>query len=876
MKKISLFLCSVIIAGSFMSCRNNGAKEYSGVEEKTNNSLTASVVNLKNNVFDINGAVISDDKIYYDYVNNYVSTRIYISESENTELYEFVPNFNYDYLSDCIKTDSFFYIIYSLNKVNYIAKVDENGNICNNKECESVLSVYLSDNKVFVTSFNSSEQLSVYIYDYNLEDVNVINLSEELCNQNEKAGDLKIDENGIGFLEIAYDIKYSGNEADEYKTKIIEFDILSLNVINTFEVTNGTDFLISEDSVSIISQEDDYAYVDIYSKTDGKYFGYNEVLTAEKIYNDCYISDNSVISITNNSEIFKPNGLYERIHHINIFNGKKVVITNEDKQSVNIICSDYSGIIENEYSFEVLPDYVIGDELSVKDSLIAMIAFDPINDKTDVITYSIESGEKWVSEFNTKVSQVEIFDSNTEVVLLKDDNSSSLLWNNYKDNEFKYEDFNLKFDQIEIFANNKDGVSVIGINGEKTEIFNINNEKNIIKSAELTFKYDMDSVNVINGSNDSEFFVISNEKIYEYSDGKLKHIADLADFNNLCDVKFIVPVDKDEFYVYGLDRTSYKFSLIFMKKISSEKRIELKIAVESGLESNIYDRIQRFNEYSENAYAVRIGIDEEMKEIADVYIYNSIYDIPSVLSEESCYDFCDYAKSHSSEYLSAAFLKSGTNGGIYKIVPAFSFVKYGENKNETEFNVDTEENYIKKLVIYQLADYIDLNSKLCNFHNEDFYSKIRYIKGQKQFSEFVEITELSGLIKDNFISNETVIVPEMYFTVVKSDKTDYAVDFVESFLSEEYQSLSQAERYDFLPVKKSIYEEYLLDNNVEKKDRTLILEMLNNSNIYYGYNKSLTDIIYNNIMEFSSDMDDYTDLADKIENNISLYIKERR
>ena len=876
MNKISSLFYAVVISVSFMSCNNNGARDYSGEKEKMNSSFTASVVDVPDNVFSISSAVVSDNKIYYDYVNNRISTGIYISESADSEIYEMIPDFEYDYISDCAVSDSYLYLVYNINNTDYIAKVDKSGNIVCKNECETIFSVYLSENNVYLISFNSSEQLIVSVYDSNLAEVSEINISEKLCSQDEKAAELKIDENGTGFLEIAYDIQYSGKEVNDYKTKIIEFNLLSLSVINTYEVSNGTDFLVSEESVSVISYENNSIYVDSYSRTDGEYSGYNEMSAVEKLYKDCFVSENSVKNSDDYSVIFKPNEADEIIHHINSYKDKKVIITMTDKQSVNILCTDISGTIENEYSFEILSDYIISDELSVSDGIIAVMAYNSANNKTAVFTYSIESGEMWVSEYEEEISQVEVFDKDTLILLPKDENDPFLLWDYFKENKFEYENIDLKCNQIMIFRNNRNGVSMIGINGNNFSLFNIDNEKKIIRDANLELSGDSNSIKVSNGCNDSGFYIITDEKVYEYSADNLNAVADIADFNNLCDVNFIIPIDKDEFIIYGLDHASYKFTLINMKRNLSKNRVMLKVAVENGLESAVYDRIQYFNKYSTDAYAVRTEINEDVNDIADIYIYNSIYDVPDVLGEESCYNFNDFAESQSSKYLPAAFPGSNADGEIYKIVPSFSFMKYGEDSVDLDSGMNTEESCIKKLIIYQLSDYIDFNNKLCDFHNEDFYSKISDIKGSKLTSKFTEINDMSELINDDYIPYKTVIVPDMYITAVKSDRISHAIDFAESFLSEEYQDLALSERFNFLPVKKTTYEKLFLKNDTRKEDKDIILKMLDGSEVYYGYNKSFTDIIYNNILEFSGDADEYSKLADKIEDNVNLYLKERK
>ncbi len=469
------------------------------------------------------------------------------------------------------------------------------------------------------------------------------------------------------------------------------------------------------------------------------------------------------------------------------------------------------------------------------------------------------------------------------------------------------------------------------------------------KNDRLTEEEKFNNMSIFDGDSVYDIYIKKLTEVcgYSFETGETTSVfnyvnSGLSDFY----VEKIYSIDDEEFVIFGSESGTYEESRCFFLKKTKELSSEVQVITVGGVAlrySDIIKEIDKFNrenseyriickDYSHNDLE-NMNIDLLEKKI-DVIISDSYFPI-SDYDKEMFVDLIPYIEKDESielsDYYENIISLGMENGKMYEVIPQFSvsFIlslqKYFNSSDTTwtteefsEFIMDKksfgemlDSDIIEMFISPFIINYVDTESKKCDFDNEKFKNMVKAIETNLTHSEFsfpltVDLIEGTktlefcgvhgysgilaefadeGLIFKGYPTDRGsgyIVCPFFTLSILKNcENKDGAWEFIKYFLTEEYQNNISGS----VPLMKScvdnIFKAYSFAGenayaDIDKKMKSQILEVINNADVrnYFGSSR-IYKIVEEEIYSYINGNVDIDSMAKSVQSRVSLYLSER-
>ncbi|MBE6843547.1 MAG: carbohydrate ABC transporter substrate-binding protein [Ruminococcus sp.] len=859
------------------------------------------------------------------------------------------------------------YFAYSHEGILYIAKLyDEKEEILFEFESKLPDSFCVTDDKIYVVAGDSElficdiSDLSVQSVDlkiHNIDDSNIrmyVDDSENLFFLEKNRAEntisvFKFDcQNNLLFSNTYDDM--SGEVVDIFKETDTENIVISSCVygedsmmyINVIDPENGNTLEMYESAefVSIYGGSTEYECI---AQLENQLYGYN-YSTGESTYL-CDINNggifNRVIDISDNmvTVIEEQSSQADSAIKESVFvidkNGTMVDDIPYIKNCNGVISRSYISLNKDIYYIE--EDYnaaFIEYGRSSGTHIVHTMKSDGEHSYFEINTDNIEtfplfitadaSGNIYIGEEKGDELYVTVYDNTGEILVVK-------VFQNYV--------------SLESYAmcNNKLYISCNEI-GEVIKCYSIDSQ-----SGSFSEEPRFDGMSIFEGDSVYDIYIKKGTEVcgYSFETDKTTSIfsyinCGLSDFY----IEKIYSIGNDEFVILGSDFDSYGESRSFFMKKSQEISSDIQLITVGGvgiIYSDFVKEIEKFNKENKNYkiickdydYLDRESINIDLLEgKLDIIISNSDFPV-SDYNKEIFEDFLPYIEKDESlelsDYYENIISLGSENGKMYEVIPQFgisvilSLQKYFDSSDTSwtpqeftefingkySFGEIMDSDIIEQIISPCIINYVDIESKKCNFDNEDFKNMIKavatnlthsdfsfsstydLIEGSKTL-EFNGITGYSGIFSEfsdegiifkgypNDKGSGYIVCPLFTFLMAKNcENKDGAWEFIKYFLTKDYQdSIS-----DGIPVMKScsdnIFKSYSYHGesayvDIDPKLKSQILEVIDTADSRGYYSDSrIYKIIEEEIYNYINGVIDIDSMAKSIQSRVSLYLNER-
>lgn len=278
-----------------------------------------------------------------------------------------------------------------------------------------------------------------------------------------------------------------------------------------------------------------------------------------------------------------------------------------------------------------------------------------------------------------------------------------------------------------------------------------------------------DGCQIINGSDEYDFFYFDKTSVYGYisSTGKFKEIINTDSFEY--SISNVYLRDSNTIVCLGQDMTSpedAEFVHIYLLKKSDKpipKKIEIRVAVLGRSDDSVKQMIKKYNKTNTNYYLDVVEYDfSEMSNFnndiingkqPDIMITSRYYDMTKWIRDDMTEDLKEYFSNDKDitldKYSENIVSASESDGKINFIFPSYKINvligKSSDVSDETKWNVDefiscmesdpkpdfynvSAEKVLEKTVLSNLYGYIDFKKNECCFDNSSFIKYLDYLK----------------------------------------------------------------------------------------------------------------------------------------------------
>ena len=879
MKKISLTAVILLSIAIFCSCKNkNVAREYNSKSDCQNSVFLGEKIPLHDNIINISSCCISNGDIYYSFPTEKITEKIRVAENDS-DFIDVPMNFEYSIIKDCVLAEDGVYVLFKdANGDNLIALISNKGEVIKSAKCGYEDSIFSTESGLYLISVDPEDKCVLSEYNKNLELIKTETITQKICSEDEIISEFKIDKDNNGYAMVAYDIKNLNEDTVDCKFKIVSVDLQSFAVKKELNLNAPYDissFWITDSSIDVSYKDGDNSFIVSFDKSNGECIGETSTFSSQKVYNGAYLSDSCLYDYNNNL-IYEPEDDKEEVCYYGVYGSKKLIRSFERDNQINICRNKMSGTLTNEYIVKIPDYYIPGNKLSVYKNKIAFSAYEPEADENFLVIYDTVQETVLIEKNDSYIKDLEIVSDNNIVVINSVNDKSCIKWFDCSKQDFSTDDNSVDSEGVSLCRDNNDLVTLLGYSKNALSVYKLGEDGKFSLYDNIALEYDKDDLYLKNGYGEIDFFIVSSNEIYEYTKENCKSAINMASLNSICEISGIVPVNKDNCIVYGMDYNSYKAQLFDTKRIDKSEREIIKVAVEDNVSPYVYDKISNFNK-DHKQYLLKTEISDDVYDLPDIYIYGEDIDVSQYINNSMFYNLNSLIDDSNGAYLSIASAKEKEEKDIFRVIPSFSLMSFGHEQNNLH-NELTQDDIVEKLIKYKLNEYIDYKSCNCNFQTQDFYDKLKALRLNSQdisFSVYDSVEELMK-VKNKIGDYENVLIPDYYISVFKSDNSKFALEFVSGFLNDNYQNEAMSRHYGNLPVKKSFYYNYSKDNTILENECDNLINIMDNIYTCTEYKKDIYNILSEEISNYLGSDKSEEQTAVNIEQRVNLYLKERK
>ncbi len=851
-------------------------RSYSGAEN-TSSSCYAENIYYKGNIFGGSALNVNEDYIYCSSSEAFTLSSFFLSINKN-EAQEYVIDKKDSSISTCKPDNNGCYIIsYTASGKSELSFADFDGKISKTADCPRGYKIFVSNDSVFVLSENDSEEMILSVYDKDLKFKTDHNIQQLLCNENEKALEVAVDSSNNYYALTAYNIN---EEKMSYDLKIKSYNV-STNTVSDFTKLETTDFnelRISDNNLLINYSSDDSTFSTVtYNISDGKRYNETDLITASGYYENEYYIDNKVYT-SDSTCIFSAD---DDSDILNISDSKEntVITCYKDYTLLEFDKVDHNGnVIESHEKIITSPYLRITEQMTEYDNKIVWYAYDENDYSKYLIIYDSEDDSICTNQTDHDIKDMLMTD-NENLLIVEDtkdiSSSSSLLSYNISSDTAKAISTDNDIRYLSVCSNKNNETMLLGTDNTNYYI-SYYNDGNISSSEiikDLRYEENEDNVSICTGKNETGFYIITDEYVYCSDNNKLEKTADLGDINSICDSKAVFPVSDSIFYVLGMDYYDYRTGAYKIITGSDDTRQIIKIAADESAESEIQSIISRYNNENQTL-AVFTEINDLNNTYPDVYFHDFDTDISKYTENNMLADLKNSDFLNGSEYIFPH-----DNDPLYSYIISYHLIS--EQTNDEKISLSQDEA-MENIILNNIPKYIDLKNSTANFSCDDFYSKLKQLKDNKDMSVFYKYYSADDIIEDfdNISKSKNILKPDyevsVFNTADKKVISDFLSYFTENFSSDQDSYEIHTHQIDGIPNSLSYYEQLLEDGKISKKSHDDIIELLKNAYVVTKTNAEFKNIVSTETENYLSGNSNEQDTANIINNRINLYFKERK
>lgn len=890
LKKIVLILFVMALLNSCEKKSNNGAKEYSGDNSKVlQTGFYSEKHDIPDDIFSLNSMKTLSNKLYYTSLVKKLDKTLYIYNKENDTFLDMSLSEKNQYIDNAFVLGEDIYISFSDDYgKKFVANIDINGNIENQMTCENGEYIikwsedYFGD--VHIKEFSELyAETFITLYDKNFSEKESINLSEKLCNDNEVIVSLFIDEFRNLWVQKAYDVISEKN----FKMKIVKYDRDTFDELLTIDysqqIGNIEEFTAGE-FLWIVSADENIKYINKHDISTGEIIDMYELeeisnVTESHEYDFLYTYNENVYGYKDDKKILISNYDPYKIATYETCNKYDFIIGYCNTSSLAVIEKNINNDDFLRYDIEIPLESYVNEAFSVKDDKLCFYVYDISEDKHVIVWYDTLKNEQkyYYPDISSEsiVTDIEIINSEQIFIVIKDDTDYKNVLYNIQTGEITDK---IKSEYIKLFCTDSNDIAMITYDEkEKYCFYVLDKDSDFVFKDKLELNYSFEEINISNGFEEYMFFINTPEGISGYGkfDNKLNYIMNTSNLVTGCSADIVVPLNSQHCMVYGLNHMSYEFDLMSVKSKNDTKLNTLKIALIGQTDAQIDNAISYFNKNNPDIQIIKSEFETNIEESYDVFIYDDSFNDNAYRDNLLFCDIKDYLLNdiNQNEYFSFAFQGSGSD---FKVIPSFGICDYTNDFSNDELILSDDE-LIEKFILYKLDRYKDNESGLYNFHNEEFYKNLRMIKERESVGLeeiFITYGNSSDFNEETLLSDDFVIVPQYYISVLDNERKGYSAEFIKYLLSDECQSIKTGERSKGLPVKKIKFEELLNMTNISENNVKSLESKIDHSTCVV-YDKNVVEIVYNEVVDYIGGRFDEKLVADNIESKLRLNFSER-
>lgn len=831
LKKITALIICVSISATGCTSENNKKNKTNHVPNKSIHKLTEY---YENTIYDNNEYIQIQDISFINNehhiigLKNNIDTdnKISIFNSKTKEIYSFVVNFEYDFISDVyIDNNNTAYILEN----EQVSVIDfKTGKIKSEHDVKYGEHIIIFNNNILIFTPSTIE-----FYDTEFNYKSTINVKEKL------EGDMYISDVAINDNKL-YTWGYDETTSEMYVNIFDE----TLTLIDTYNYNDmpgyAYNIFIDGDEFILTSHDGETSYIDIINKADGSVKDFYEVPDAQFIYYG--YKENEVLA-----------AMLDTVFSYNYKTKNRTEVIEPELEKGNFFYS-------NEYIFSFpKSSYCIETMYTYKENTISFgdtISSGITSDGTPYCLYNTDNDQreiKFLDVTNSDEKTIELFSENYVI-----GNIIECTEDRIYANAFTQDDNNIlvTYDKNGEFLNKlsmNSNQHILKIVSSDNEIF-ILTEENYIYSVNK----DGDTLlpilettlieNIYTGDDKYDFYFCSGSVIYGY-DHETKNktrILNLIDSSILGVPTLFATADENSYICDDINseyRLLKKVDDATLEKLNSRKIIYI-AGNNFAYNTELSEEIAEFNKKSTDCYIVCKDYSSDIDTTKDSYfsaLYEDIIngDIPDIFvlgngfnakllaKTELFADINEFMDKSVSETVFDKSLEQFTfNDRLYAVSPSFTlrgiiscddniisknnytfeeFLDIAESKKLGFYNESFEVLY-DYFVLSHVDDFIDYKEGKCYFDSELFIRLIKYLKNSLSYEpvlavesicDFNDFENKTATYGENFIffdvskdgESHGIISPVNSFAISSvSENADIAWKFVNEYLGDEYQS----------------------------------------------------------------------------------------
>lgn len=879
MKKTLFLLCSIIVL--LCSCNKehlNVERTYSDENSSPSISCISQNINYNGSIFGGSALTLNDNYYFSGSSETCTKTTFFLSFNKN-EANEYSVDLEDSTAFLCQPDKNGCYIMScSAEGKTFLSFADFSGHIIKSTECTNGEKISVSKDSVYIQSFEEDNDISLYVYDKDLNLKDSIDISQFLVNENEEILEIAIDRDNNYYALIAYNSSTKKN-VDEYKLKISSFntDTKNLNVFKELDTNDYKNLRICKDTISV-----DYTIDNCFSTIR---FNQNGIIVEETDFRNNAIPFDNEFCEENSA--FTADGTC-------IFHSKEnttIIDISDNEDTVAIACSENQTKLKldildyNETLIEsdeiILPDLDlrISELMTVFEDNIVWYAYGSYSSGNYLIYYNYKNKTVKTIKTDLIIKDFLMPDKNHLLFIKEQDdqqtNNSVYIYDLTSD-RINTVTNNNNFNCISLCFDINNNITVLGTDEKSYSISYITDEH--FSSPEIISDLNFDSHNeniyITQGKQTFDFFITTESTVYGMKKNSLHSLVQINKLNGICETKKIFPVSESTFYILGMDYYNYSTGAYKISTINSNEQKVLKISADDSVKSNITNIISKYNTENETIAAFT-EINDLAQEYPDIYFHALDTDISRYLQNNMLSDLRNIEKYHNQCFI---YPTDSESDAFYSFIPSYSLVSEQPNTDRT---LISEYETIENMILNCTPLYIDMEKKKSNFSCDDFYSKLKQIKMNKNDIIFKKYHTVNEILQDiNILSDcNNYLIPDYSISVFntsdKKDIDDFLTYFTESNSSDHASEFIKTHQMDGIPNNLSYYNRLLEKKEIYSNEYTIITSLLKNTVVIPEINKNINEIVSEETNNYLSGNADEVDTAKKIDNKISLYFKER-
>lgn len=942
LKKITALIMCILVSATGCTSKNDKKKEANKSEYVKNKSIHKLTEYYENTTYDNNDYIMISDISFIDNEQHITGLKNNIDKNDKISIFNsktkavktFDVDFAYDFICD--------FYIYD-NNTAYILE-DEQVSVIDLEtgKLESEHSVKYGEHIInFNNNFLIFTPFTIEFYDTGFNYKSAINV-DELLESNMYISDVAVSDNKL----------YTwGYDETTFKMYVNVFDD-TMTLISTYNYDDmpgyAYDLFIDGDELILTSFDGEKSYIDVINKADGSLKDFYEVPDAQFIYYG--YKENEVLAAMldtvfaynyetkNRTEVVEPE--LEKGNHLR--SNEYIISFPESSYCIETMYTDKENTIT---LGETVTSGIASDGtpyctyISDDDQIEIKFLSTADSDEKTAELYSDDCTLGSVIECTEDRIYANALNAENHALLLTYDKSGKLLNTlgmnsgqyilkiiSYGDNTFVLTEENMNY---YIYSLNKDGDSLIPIL-ENTLIDNI-----------------------YTGDEEYDFYFCSGSVMYGYNhETKNKtRILNLIDSSILGVPQLFVKAGENS---YICDDINSEYRLL--KKVDDatlEKLNNRKILYIAGnnfaYNTELSREIAEFNKKSTDCYIVCKDYSSDIDttkdsyfsalyrdiingEVPDIFVLGNGFNAKLLAKIELFTDLNELIDKSVSETLFEKSLEQLTfNDKLYAVSPSFKlsgivccddsiisknsytfeeFLDIAESK-KLGFCNGNPDVLIDYFVLSHIDDFIDYKEGKCNFDSELFIRLIKYLKnslsyepvlGIENISDFGGYDILTSVYGENFVffdvskdgkSGGKISPINSYAISSVSENADIAWEFVNEYLSDEYQSKIE----NVFPVSKQHFENmfknsqstqngmgtYYIDMDGEYKDDYVIdisdddkkeITAIIDNSTGFQTDDNITNIVIEHMYMFSDGILTAEETAKELQRIITLYLQE--